>query len=269
VTDGGTGTGNSPASPRILVTRPEGQANALLAALRAAGWRAEHLPVIAIEALDPLPPAARQRVLDLDRYAHVIFVSANAARIGLEHMQDRWPQWPAQQRYWAVGASTAAALEAAGLRVDSPASDMSSEGLLAMPGLADVDGEACLLVRGEGGRTAIADTLRDRGARVDELPCYRRRAVDHDEVTIDALLQGDPIGVLLVSSGEGLEQLSRLLRPRERTTLAGTTLLAPSPRVASRARELGWRRVGIAENASDQAMLLAAQRWRAQCPGET
>jgi uroporphyrinogen-III synthase len=255
--------------PRVLVTRPAGQADGLLAALRAGGWQVAHLPLIAIEALDPLPPAARQRILDLDRYAHVIFVSANAARIGLEHMLDLWPQWPAQQRYWAVGASTAATLEAAGLRADSPASDMSSEGLLAMPGLVDVGGEACLLVRGEGGRTKIADTLRERGARVDELPCYRRDAVEYGQADMDELLRGGPIDLLLVSSGEGLEQLSRLLRPREGTNLAGTTLIAPSPRVASRARELGWRRVDIAENASDQAMLLAAERWREQRPGET
>ena len=256
------------AEQRVLVTRPRGQADRLLEGLRADGWTALHLPLIAIEEIDPLPGEVRQRILDLDRYAHVIFVSANAARIGTSKMEDLWPQWPAQQRYWAVGASTAKVLSEAGLRAERPDTDMSSEGLLAMAGLQAVDGEYCLLVRGEGGRTLIADTLRERGAKVDELPCYRRVAVSYSPGQVDRLLGDSLPDLLLVSSGEGLELLSRLLRSREGTNLAETTLFVPSLRVSRQAQELGWERVEIVENASDAAMLAAAQRWRERRAGE-
>ncbi|MEE4279727.1 MAG: uroporphyrinogen-III synthase [Halieaceae bacterium] len=257
------------AEERVLVTRPRGQADALLDSLSEAGLTGVHLPLIDIEIINPLPGEARQKILDLDRYEHVFFVSANAARIGAERIEDLWPQWPARQRYWAVGTSTAAVLEAAGLRVERPETDMSSEGLLAMPGLQQLSGQRCLLVRGEGGRTMIAETLRARGAGVDELPCYRRRAVEHTPDEVKALLGPGGCDLVLISSGEGLELLGRLLHPGEGTTLAGTTLIVPSQRVAESAIALGWPRVETADNASDAAMLAAVKRLRQQRSLET
>ena len=257
------------AERRVLVTRPADQAAALVAALQDAGWQTLHLPLLHIEPIDPLPAALRQRIIDLDRYDHLVFVSANAARIGLACFGDFWPQWPAGQRCWAVGESTARVLEAAGLTVVRPESDMSSEGLLALPGLADLAGQRVLIVRGEGGRDLIATTLRERGAVVDGFACYRRAPVPHDAAEVVARLQATPVDLIMASSGEGLELLTGLLRPREHTTLAAITLLVPSPRVAALARELGWRRARTAENASDPAMLAAAQRCYEARPGET
>ena len=209
----------------------------------------------------------RQRILDLDRYDHLIFVSANAARIGCERIEELWPQWPMGQRYWAVGRSTAQRLARAGLTATCPEVDMSSEGLLALPGLEGIGGERCLLVRGEGGRTLIADTLRERGAGVDDLCCYRRGAVEYDEGELAAVREDSP-DLLLVSSGEGLDRLSGLLKPREHTNLADAALLVPSARVAADAKRQGWRNVQTVENASDAAMLAATEHWRGQRRGE-
>lgn len=257
------------ARARVLVTRPAGQADALLAALESRGFVAEHLPMLAIEPIDPLPGAERQRVLDLDRYQHLIFISANAARIGLARIDEFWPQLPAGQRYWAVGASTAAVLAGAGLAAESPRSDMSSEGLLAMPGLADAQGQRILLIKGEGGRDLLARALRERGAGVDTLCCYRRAPVGHDAGRIRELVDGSGLDIILISSGEGLALLSGLLQPREHTNLAGTTLVVPSPRVATQAQELGWQHIVCAENASDDAMLAAITDWHEAQLGET
>jgi uroporphyrinogen-III synthase len=254
------------ARARVLVTRPAGQSDALLAALESRGFTAEHLPMLAIEPIDPLPGAQRQRLLDLDRYDHLIFISANAARIGLERIDEFWPQLPLGQRYWAVGASTAAVLADAGLAAESPPGDMSSEGLLAMPGLAAPQGQRVLLVKGEGGRELLERALRARGAEVDTLCCYRRGPAGNDPRRVQALLAGPGIDIILISSGEGLALLSGLLQPRERTNLADTALLVvPSPRVATQAQELGWQHIVCAENASDDAMLAAiADRREAQ-----
>ena len=250
------------AEPRVLVTRPEGQADTLMQGLRRAGWCPIHLPLLRIEAIDPLPGAMRQRVQDLDLYNHVLFISANAARIGLACLEDFWPQWPDGQQYWAVGKSTADVLESRGLRVRRPVSDMSSEGLLALPGLANLAGQRCLVVRGEGGRTYLADVLGERGAEVDALVCYRREAVSYSEHSLRERLAEGSVEAVMISSGEGLEILTRLLQNRERTNLPRATLFAPSERVASLASELGWSSVQTVENASDSAMLAAAQQWR-------
>lgn len=255
------------AEGRVLVTRPAGQADGLIRALREAGWQTRHLPLLFIEPIEPLDGVMRQRILDLDRYDHLIFVSANAARIGCERIEELWPQWPVGQHYWAVGRSTAQLLAQAGLAATCPEVDMSSEGLLALEGLDGIRGQRCLLVRGEGGRTLIAETLRERGAEVDDLCCYRRGVVEYDEEALAAVRDGSP-DLLLVSSGEGLERLSGLLKPREHTNLAGATLLVPSARVAKVAERLGWRDVQTVENASDVAMLAAVEQWRRRRRGE-
>jgi uroporphyrinogen-III synthase len=253
---------------RVLVTRPAGQASALTDALNQRGWRTDAVPLLAIEPIAPLPGQDRQRVQDLDLYDHLIFVSANAARMGLECIDEFWPQYPAGQRCWAVGASTAAVLQRAGLDVTWPEHEMNSEGLLALPGLATVDGQKVLIVRGEGGRELIAETLRQRGATVESLCCYRRHPVEHDAAALRADLAQDLPALILVSSGEGLALLGGLLQPQEHTNLARITLLVPSERVADQARTSGWQRVVRAENASDSAVLKAVDAWRDANPGE-
>lgn len=257
------------AEQRVLVTRPAGQADSLMSSLSEAGFTALHMPMLAIEPMDPLPGIARQRILDLDRYEHVIFVSANAARLGMACIGDYWPQLPQGQIYWAVGESTALCLEAEGLQVTRPESDMSSEGLLAMPGLADLQSQQVLIVKGEGGRKFLEEQLRGRGAKVDSLECYTRGFAPHDARACRDLIAMPERTLILITSGEGLERLSCLLQPREHTNLATTTLLVPSLRVAKQASELGWEHVEQAENASDAAMLAAATTWRKAHLGET
>ena len=249
------------AEQRVLVTRPAGQADGLIACLRDLGLAVTHLPMLVLETIDPLPGADRQRLLDLDNYDDLIFISANAAQYGVAAIRDYWPQFPVRQQYWAVGASTAAVLSAEGLTAQYPASNMSSEGLLALPGLQDPGERRMLIIKGEGGRDALRAALAGRGARVDTLSCYRRRAPDLDAAEYRDAWGDDPPQLLLVSSGEGLENLARLLSPGENTNVAHTTIIVPSARVAEQADALGWRDIRRAENASDAAVLVAVEAW--------
>lgn len=251
-----------PAEPRVLVTRPAAQAGGLVSDLQAAGFATLELPMLQVEALAAPSATERQHLLDLDRYQHLIFISANAARYGLAWIDDYWPQYPVGVCWWAVGDSTAAVLEASGLPVQRPEQDMRSEGLLAMPALTAPAGERVLIVKGQGGRETLQETLAARGARVDTMCCYRRGATALTPAACRERLAAAPVSLIMISSGEGLEQLSRLLSPRENTKLADTALLVPSPRVARQAEDLGWRRVQQADGASDEAMLAAAKAWR-------
>lgn len=245
----------------VLVTRPAGQAAGLIAGLREMDFAALHLPMLVLEPIDPLPGSERQRVLDLDRYDDLVFISANAAQFGLALIDDYWPQYPAGQQCWAVGATTAAALASAGLAPQYPERDMSSEGLLALLGLQDLSDRRVLIVKGEGGRDTLRRTLVERGAQVDTLSCYRRVAPSLDPQECQARISAEKPQLLLVSSGEGLANLSQLLRPGENTNLADTAMIVPSPRVAEEAAALGWRVVHRAENASDAAVLAAVRQW--------
>lgn len=261
-----------PAEQRVLVTRPEGQAQPLIDGLQAMGLQGLHLPMLRLLPIVPLPALAKQRVLDLERYQHLIFISANAVRFGLAAIDDYWPQYPQGQRVWAVGGSTAAALHDAGLQALTPRENLSSEGLLALPGLRDVAGERVLIIKGEGGRDLLQRELADRGAEVHTLSCYRREAPALDEAACRAMLQASPVQLILISSGESLAQLSRLLQPRENTNLADVAVIVPSPRVLAEGAALGWRVLRLARNASDAAMLEAVSAWQRErgnrLPGE-
>lgn len=158
----------------VLITRPDDQTEALAQRLRAAGHRPLHRPALLIEPL-PVTGDHRRRLLDLDQFHAVFFVSANAARLALEAMADLWPQWPLGVHWLAVGEATAAVIAAAGLTPQTPASGFNSEAVLALPCLADVTERPILICRGETGRDWLAAQLRERGARVTILPFYRRR----------------------------------------------------------------------------------------------
>lgn len=248
----------------VLVTRPAGEAaDTLCSALRAAGYVPHSQPLLELQPMTSLAALQRQQLLDLDLYQHVIFISANAVRFGLEWIEDYWPQLPAGLHWYAIGAATAALLERHGIEAITPGNDMRSEGLLAVPQLGKVQQQRVLLIKGEGGRDSLARELALRGARVDELPCYRRRCPRLPEGALARALLDEGIAVIMISSGEGLHNLRLLLSPAETSNFVHLCIIVPSPRVARMAREAGFDQVVTAQNASDAAMIRALEEWQA------
>ena len=94
----------------IMVTRPREQGLVLSQLLREQGFRVIQQPLIEIEVLEELAPEQRRLLFDLERYDDVIFVSSNAARHGLDHIEAVWPQLPVHPRWHAIGPATARAL---------------------------------------------------------------------------------------------------------------------------------------------------------------
>src|SRR5713226_974899 len=127
---------------RVIVTRPQGQAEPLLNALRAQGFEPVACPVIETESIDDGP-------IDVTGYDWVIVTSANgAAELGAR----RSGELP---RVAAVGETTAA-LAQHGIAVDFVPSLASQEGLLAE--LPRPVGHA-LFVGAERARGLLADEL--------------------------------------------------------------------------------------------------------------
>jgi uroporphyrinogen-III synthase len=244
------------------VTRPEGQAQALCAAVAAAGFSAHNLPMLQLLPIAGPAPAQRRLVQELDQFQHIIFVSGNAVRFGMAWIGACWPRLPPDLHWYAVGDATARLLLPFGIEAQTPGTDMSSEGLLALPRLQDLEGQRVLLVKGEGGRQALAARLAERGAAVDELACYRRSAPALERGELAQKLGQWGIGLIMISSGEGLANLLALLSPAETTKFSRITLLVPSARVAQMALAAGFDRVITAENASDSAMLRALATWQ-------
>jgi uroporphyrinogen-III synthase len=166
--------------------------------------------------------AARLREPDI-----AIFVSTNAVRHGLEQA--------AAARVAAVGPATAAAIEAAGRQVDiRPHAGFDSEHLLAEPELADVAGKVVRIIRGQSGRELLAETLQDRGATVEYLAVYSRRAPSPDAAAL-ARLESDwrsgGVNAVVVMSVETLTNLVSILPGACRRRLRETLLVTPAERV--------------------------------------
>lgn len=162
---------------RVVVTRPEGQQQWLMAQLADAGYQPLHQPALAIEPV-PVDGAMQRTLMELDGYHAVFFASVNAARLALSAMADLWPQWPVGVHWLAVGRATAAELAAWHLPATVPEQGFNSEAVLALPCLQQLDEKQVLICRGDSGRELLAQTLQSRGASVDALSFYRRKAVD-------------------------------------------------------------------------------------------
>ena len=245
----------------VLVTRPAGQGEHLCSALAARGFTAHHLPFLQLQPLTPLPVAERLRVQALDRVQHVIFVSANAVGFGMPVIERYWPQLPLGLHWYAVGEGTARALAGFDVVAMTPGENMSSEGLLDLPGLRDCAGEQVLIVKGQGGRDTLRRELTRRGAHVETLACYRRLSPSMAPGALATALADWQIEVICISSGDGLNTMLALLSPEETTKLQGVTLLLPSRRVADAAMAAGFQHCLVADNASDGAMLCALEHW--------
>jgi len=238
----------------VLVTRPEGQADALCRLIEAAGGRAIPLPTLLIQAIPK--PAAAVALLAED-WDLMVFTSRNAVEHGLPLCPAGRPRAVALA---AVGETTARALDTAGCPPDLvPTGRYDSEALLALDALTGVLGQRVLIVRGEGGRATLGDTLAERGARVFYAEVYRRTAPVVDPGRL--LAQWTTLVQLATAtSDEILRNLVEILGPRGQAKLFATPLVVVSARTASFAEAMGFRWVELADRAGDAEVLAALIR---------
>jgi uroporphyrinogen-III synthase len=124
--------------------------------------------------------------------------------------------------------------------------------VLAMSLLQDVRDKHIAIVCGEGGRTVLADTLFERGAKVTVLTVYRRQLPVVDAKPMIEKVNTHQVDVLVCTSLESVQNLHVLI-PSPR--LYELTMIVVSERIAHRARELGFKHIKIAKNASHSALL--------------
>jgi uroporphyrinogen-III synthase len=214
---------------RVLVTRPKAQGQGLVEAIGAAGGSAVVFPVMEAHGRDPADIASDTgRLSDPDI---VIFVSANAVRFGLASA--------GSGKVAAIGPATTRAIEQRGVAVGIRSADgFTSEHLLATPELLDVQGKVIRIIRGNGGRELMAQTLRDRGATVEYLEVYSRHLPAHTEAEISdveqQLVRGE-IDVVTLMSVESLLNLIALLPSTTYPAIANTLLVTPAIRVIKEA----------------------------------
>ena len=238
----------------VLVTRPAHQAEGFCQLVSEAGGRAIRFPVIEIQ---PIPLQSGTADVLQSTVDCLVFISANAVRIGLQYMQDCCPGCLQQRRVMAIGKATARELQDHDIKADLvPPSPYNSEALLAMPEMRDVRGRSFTLIKGRGGRRFLAEQLEARGASVNEVDVYVRvKPRQSNQVLVDLTAAEKP--VVAITSVKGLHYLFEMAsREQGEWMRQHARFLVPGDRVADAIRDLHIRQSPVvAENATDIVMI--------------
>lgn len=241
---------------RVIVTRPQREAQDWVQALQQAGHEAQALPLIAIAAA-PDAAALAQAWQRLAQFQGVMFVSANA-------VAGFFAARPAQAggfgapsvptRAWATGPGTLKALLGAGVpatQIDAPppdAAQFDSEALWRLVAGRVGPHSDVLIVRGgdaaaggstEGaGRDWFARQVTQAGGRVAFVVSYQRQRPRLDAAQLQRARQAaDDGSVWLFSSSEAVHNLQACL-PQQ--SWARARAVATHARIAQAARAAGF-----------------------------
>ena len=245
----------------VLITRPAGQSGPFATLIEASGGEPFFFPAIRIE---PLPEVDRAVALnDLHQFDLLIFVSPNAVRVAMPHILKRGAL-SAHAKVAAVGPGTAAELKKSGVRnIISPQKSFDSEALIRELSSLPLGGGRVLVIRGQGGRELLGDTLRSRGARVEYLECYRRVKPDRDMEELLPLWRCGNLKACIATSSAIVTNLYEMAGEAGRPWLLATPFFVSHPRVAATAFCRGVRRVFVAGN-GDEALVAGMKTWFAR-----
>lgn len=226
---------------KVLVTRPQHQAEFLCDRVTNAGGEAIAFPTIDIV------PIVGNGVEDLNKQDIIIFVSRNA----VTYFDNALKQQLANNvLHVAVGASTAICMQEYGfqhvLQAPPPA---GTESLLTMPELQNVEGKRVLIVRGQDGRELLAETLTARGAKTSYIEVYQRALPTPSKECVQQALLAECI---IIASVNSLVNLCQLIG---KENIKNKHLIVVSNRIKQYAIEQGFAHINVAEGADDDALM--------------
>ncbi|MGF6418904.1 uroporphyrinogen-III synthase [Stenotrophomonas sp. AN71] len=249
-----TGATRSGAGWTLISLRPQGQHAALRRAvagldghlLALSPWRLQRVHGTAVV-------RQLQRALNCDR---VVFTSPAAVTAAASLL----PLADAQRSPWlTVGEGTARALQAQGITEVHAPQRMDSEGLLALPVLADVQGLRIGLVTAPGGRGLIATQLQAAGATIERANVYQRRRLRLPQRALARLAHSAQPWVLAVSSGEALQHFWQQLPVAWQQRLrAHAHVVVASDRLGEQAQALGLQRITRSAGPTSAQLVAAA-----------
>ncbi len=242
---------------RIMVTRADGQAAALVDALTALGAEAVSCPVIAIE---PIAIDATS-FEDLERYDWLVLTSANGVDRLREVLRETGRDLPAHIKVAAIGPETAARAAEAGMTPELVPQRFIAEELADALAAAMAPGARILLARAAGARDVLPEQLRARGARVDVLEFYRAVPPADVRSRLAASLPG--VNMITFTSSSTVRHFVEAM-PGALTE--GVRIACIGPITAQTARDLGLRVDIIAQEYTTRGLVDAIVRSRAPIP---
>lgn len=239
----------------VLITRPDEKGTQLLAMLNKAGIAALHMPLFSIQAGAELNQLPRQ-LNQLNAEDYVFIVSQNAIRYSDQTLQQAGFPWREDLHYFTVGRRTALAFASQTERsIAYPFAQETSEGVLALPAMADLQGKNVLILRGNGGRAFFAEQAILRGATIHTLECYRREPISYDKVEQTSMLKRAGINRIIVTSAEILSSLLDFVPKNEHNWLTSCSVITVSKRLKHLAHAMGWEKVIVSPRADNPTLL--------------
>lgn len=225
---------------RVAVTRSRTQASELSARLRALGADVIETPAIATRALVGAPVDAaivRLGEFDLIAFTSVPGVENFFAALDAAGLDTRALGGIA---VGAVGAATAEALAARGIKADHVPARQASEGLLELLGTGN--GASALLAQAREPRALLASGLRERGWDVTELAVYETIVAPLSE---DQLAQLEQAELITFASGSAVAALAKAFG--DVGALKTKQLISIGPTTSAALREHGLEPAAEAE----------------------
>jgi uroporphyrinogen-III synthase len=245
----------------IVITRPAHQTRALARGIKAAGGEVVVFPTLDIIPA-PLSDENKKLLLQLNEVDIIIFISPNAVEHGLTQIQSVG-KLPDSIQLATIGQGSAKSLhERLGKQPDIvPDENFNSEGLLANAALQNVADKRILIIRGDGGREHLKQTLLQRGARVDYLNVYQRIKPAKVSGELEQHLQNKRIAAIVITSAEGLKNMLEMVDQSVQNQLLHIPLLLINQRLVASAKDLGFKGdLFIATQASDNAIIETLQQ---------
>ncbi|MCJ2378748.1 uroporphyrinogen-III synthase [Vibrio sp. ZSDZ34] len=243
----------------ILVARPGSSGELLCQSIRDSGGIALHFPFVEIKT-----NTKNTNWLNSLKKADIIIAVSQYAVSGIQELfGNEKASWPKGCIYLGVGQKTAHELSKASQQNVHYPEISDSEHLLQLPELHQVKGKNIIILRGNGGRELIEQTLTSRGARVNYEEVYVRTKLPISFQSDIKQWQDSHIDTLIVTSGEQLEHLvSSVVLAHETPWLFKQTLIVPSERILQQAKDYGFLHITNAKGASNTQLLAALQRLR-------
>lgn len=241
---------------RVLTLRDPRQSLGLCSRLRELGASAVNIPAIKVR---ENPDHRWAETLDhLSRYHWLVFTSPNGVNFFLEELLKRGRDVRCLRgsKVAAIGPGTERELLSRGIRADLVPRDHSTPGLVEAFSQLDIRDAVFLLCRSNLAPPRLADMLRSRGARVDEVHTYLVEiAQQADPYLIKGLRRGQ-VDTILLSSPSTVDGLLNMTAGRL-ALFRDVVIGCIGPSTERRARERGLNVSFTAKEHSEEGLLRA------------
>lgn len=247
----------------ILITRPSPYGEKLVNKLLDMGIFAYHLPLIYFSTGKNLLLLKKQLNF-LSEGDFLFLISQHAISYAHNQLIDVGVSWPTKLIYYSIGKTTSIKMRnLSGISVKYPKDQETSEGLLKLPELINIDaGRRALILKGNNGRDFLEDTLQKRGVYVTCCECYNRHFLQYSGIEQCHYMLFLKIRIVVITSESMLMHLYYLIPKYYRISwLIQCRLIVVSPRLATRAKQLGWEDIIVAWSANNETLIQVLMKY--------